>query len=674
MTAKSVSRSLANAGAPRAAPVPSRRAVALAGAVIALATFAAYYNTLSAPFIFDDEPAIVQNESIRKLWPLWSAMSPPPGASGAIGRPVVNLTLALNYALGGTDVRGYHGFNLALHGLAALALFGVARRTLRLPALRARFGDTAWPWAAAIALVWAVHPLQTESVTCVIQRSELLGGLFYLLTLYCFIRGVEAQETCGPLAAAPPAPTGGAMPAAAKHWFALSVAACLVGMASKEFMISAPFLVWLYDRTFVAGGFREAWRRRRGVLLALGATWLVLDAVMLTGLGRGGTVGFGYGVAWWEYALTQCRAVTLYLRLAFWPHPLVLDYGTAVVRSPWEVWWQGLLVLLLLGATTWAVLRKPMSGFLCVWFFAILAPSSSVVPLVTQTMAEHRMYLPLAAVIALVAAGLHAVAGRRAVWWLAVLAAPLGFATAQRNATYATAVGIWADSVARWPHNPRAQEDLAMALARAGRLDEAITRYQELFRLYPEYARGHYNLGNDLLAAGRIEAAVPAYQEALRLQPGFLDARINLGITSVRLGRLPEAIAQFETVLRQTPDSAYANFNLGQAYAQAGRISEAIPLCARAVWLMPEMAQGYHLLGNTLTKAGRTTEALTAYRSAVLLAPDDFEATMNLAGTLLTLGRAAEAAPVYEAALRLRPDHPLARQNLALARRTAGLQ
>ena len=174
---------------------------------------------------------------------------------------MVNLSLAINYALGGMATWGYHALNLAIHILAGLTLFGVVRRTLLQPSLLTRFGQAALSLALAVAVIWTIHPLQTEAVTYIAQRAESLMGLFYLLTVYCFIRGTES-ETPG-------------------IWYKLSVAACLLGMASKEVMISAPLMVLLYDRTFVGGSFRQAWERRRPLYMGLFGTWLLLGYLVV---------------------------------------------------------------------------------------------------------------------------------------------------------------------------------------------------------------------------------------------------------------------------------------------------------------------------------------------------------------------------------------------------------
>src|ERR1039458_595429 len=145
----------------------------------------AYHNSFTGPFIFDDMYTIRDNPTIRRVWPIWQALSPPHrGGTTVEGRPLINLSFAVNYALGAYHVWGYHALNLSVHILAGLTLLGVVRRTLRQPRLRGRFSAAADGLALATAVLWMVHPLQTESVTYIVQRAESLMGLFYLLTLY----------------------------------------------------------------------------------------------------------------------------------------------------------------------------------------------------------------------------------------------------------------------------------------------------------------------------------------------------------------------------------------------------------------------------------------------------------------------------------------------------------
>ena len=320
---------------------------ALAVAAILLAGLAAYSNSFRCPFIFDDK-IFVNQPAAQHLWPIRPLLKAP--------RPVAQFTLALSHSLGG-DVWGYHAFNLTVHLLAALTLFGVVRRTLTLPALSGaegplfapRFARASTALAFCIALLWALHPLQTESVTYIIQRMESLMGLFYLLTLYCFIRAVSHQDTdpvvCGRKAAllqgnTPGTATDSPFPGVLaswwrKKWYAAAVLACALGMGSKEVMVTAPLVVLLYDRTFIAGSFREALRRRWGFYLALAASWLIVSRQIMEAFAPGAkSAGFGFaGVTLLQYARSEPGVILHYLALAFWPSGLCLDYGWPVARK-----------------------------------------------------------------------------------------------------------------------------------------------------------------------------------------------------------------------------------------------------------------------------------------------------------------------------------------------------
>jgi tetratricopeptide (TPR) repeat protein len=359
---------------------------------------------------------------------------------------------------------------------------------------------------------------------------------------------------------------------------------------------------------------------------------------VLAGGRRGGTVGFGLGVSSWDYLLTQAKALALYLRLAVWPHPLVLDYGTEVVSGLGEVWAQALLVLGQLAITVVALRRRPVEGFLGAWCFLILAPSSSVVPLTSQTIAEHRMYLPLAAFAAGAMAGLWLRFGRRA--WLAagVWVVALGAVTVARNHDYRSALAIWEDTAAKAPANPRAHNNLVTELLPAGRIDEALAHGERSVALAPADASMHVNYGTALQLAGRTAEAVARYEKALRLDPASVDGRFNYGIILAGLGRLPEARGHFESVLRDRPGQAQARINLG----------------------------------NVLASLGLRAEAIREYQQALALQPDNPEGHYNLGNAMLSSGRLGEAAAEYEAALRLRPDYAKARTNLDQVRRLQG--
>jgi tetratricopeptide (TPR) repeat protein len=614
------------------------------GLVIVLATVAVYRATFSVPLLFDDVTSISSNPTIRRLA---TAFWPPPGTTVS-GRPVLNLSFALNYAISGNGVWSYHAVNLAIHLLAGLVLFGIVRRTLE-----ARLGQKSTVFGFAVALLWALHPILTESVTYVVQRAESLMGLFYLSTLYCFVRGASAGGTVG------------------KAWFAGSIAACALGMGTKEVMATAPLVVLMYDRTFLARGFRSALQLRRWLYAGLAATWLPLFSLVFAAHGRGGSAGFASGISWWRYALEQLPAIVRYLRLSLLPYPLIFDYGATVDVHPPVLIASAMTVAVLLAASLWAMVKRPEIGFLSASFFVLLAPSSSIVPVATEAMAEHRMYLPLIPIVVLVVAGIYRWTGRFAgpIW--VIVAASLSFATMERNEDYRSEETIWSDTVDHRPENERAQDNLGYILSTIpGRTDQAIAHYMEALRLKPDFIEAHYNLAYALLSKpGRLNEAIAHYEEALRLNPNLAEVQFNLARALEEVpGRTDDSVAHYEAAIRLRPDYAEAHYNLGYLLRMIpGRSQEAVKQLEEFVQLRPGNVEARYILGRALQDSpGRMGEAITQYGEAVRMKPDFVEARCNLGNALNSLGRTREAIDQYSEAARLAPNEATVHLNFAI--------
>lgn len=633
---------------------PFLRRTAAPVAIIVAAAFAAYANTFHVPFLFDDVSSIVDNPSIRQLWPPGPALSPPADWGFTVsGRPILNYSFALNYAISGVHVWSYHAFNLLVHILAGLLLFGLVRRTLVRPPLADRFGERAGPLALVIAALWTLHPLQTESVTYVAQRAESLMGLFFLLTLYAFVRSLDSfRPGC---------------------WRTISFLSCLLGVGTKEITVLAPLLVFLYDRTFVARSFRAAWRQRRWVHLSLVATWVPLAVLLATtGGNRGGTAGFNVGISWIGYWLTQFEAITRYLALSFWPHPQIFDYGKIVVTDIGAALGWAIPVVALVGATLMALWRWPVAGFLGAWFFALLAPTS-VVPGTLQMVVEHRVYLPLAAVIVFAVGSVAKSFGNRtAIAVGASLALVAGTLTMQRNQVYRDDTTMWEDVLAKRPGNARAHNNLGLALYHQGKFDAAVTRYRESVRLDPSDAHAHYNLGLALMSAGHPTDAIAPLVEAVRILPYFFSAHLNLGIVLTKLGRPGEALPYFAEALRYDPSPADTHFQLGVALAQLGRWPEAVQHYAQAVELRPNYAEAQSNWGVALIQMNSTSEAVDHFEAALSLNSDLADTHFNLGLAFASLGRSADAFAQYSDAVRLNPQHVDAQLNLGVALAQAG--
>ncbi len=623
-----------------------------------------YANSLWGTFIYDDGPAIVNNKYIRQLRPLRGLLSTQPQSSVA-GRPTVSLSLALNYAVSGYSVWSYHALNLVIHLLAGLTLYGIVRRTLLCERLRQRFGEHAAALAWLSAAVWLVHPIQTESVTYIIQRVESLMGLFYLLTLYAAIRAMQSGRVV--------------------LWSVVSVICCGLGMAGKEVMVTAPVLALLYDRAFAAGSFASAFRRRWGLYLGLSATWGILAGLMLSGP-RSATAGFSIGISPFDYAASQFGVIVHYIRLCFWPVGLCLDYKWPIAKGWVEIVPPMLVVTVLLAATAWGFVRNCKWSYPAVWFFAVLSPTSSFVPIADLAF-EHRMYLPLAGLVVLIVAGGYvslgylskrffpsriAAAYKLGGTLVIVIAVVLSWVTVLRNQDYRSAVSIWQTVVAAVPGNSRAHYNLGDALKSQGRLDEAIGQYRQALNADPYYVEVYNNLAAALQSQGRLEQAIGYYRRALEIKPDYADAHNNLAVALQSQGRLDEAVSHYSRALQLNPDLAAAHNSLGNVLVLQGKIDDAVSHYRRAIELSPDDAGVYYNLGTLFQSQGKVNEAISYYRQAIQVSPDYARAHNNMAILLLAQGNPDEAVGHYRRALELMPGNADVHYNLGVALQSQG--
>lgn len=609
--------------------------------------FLANANSFHVPFVYDDVASIPENPTLRHLWSS-SVWSPPPGTTVS-GRPVLNATLAINYACGELNVRGYHLTNLILHGITALLVFALLRRTFRSPRLERQFEGQGDRIAFFGAALWALHPLQTESVTYVVQRAESLMGLFYVLTLYGFVRGTAATTK--------PSALG---------WYAASVAAVALGMGTKEAMITAPILVLLYDGGFGAPSLRAAINRRWRVHALLCATAVLLGYIAWQGGARSGTAGLSAGVKPWQYALAQTRAIFEYVRLTVWPYPQIFDHGPFRML-PVRQYLASATVLGLLVCLALALHRRfPKVVWALGVFVLILLPTSSLLPIVTEPIAEHRLYLPLAAVIPLVVAGGFFFIGRAAtaIWLVAMLA--LGVLTFARNAVYRSEESLWTTTVQAAPANSRAHYCLALSLLGTPKNEKrAEAELRTALAVEPKYLAARLRLAELLSATERASESANEYQTVLRDYPDNFVAHNALGLSAFESGDLTSAAKHLERALQSRPKSAVAHNNLGGVLYEMGDFAGAAEHERTALTLDPNYAEAAYNLGNALARQNHPLEAKAAYERALGLNADYAAAHANLAAVLVQLRQRDAAIQHYRAALKLRPDLNFVRERLA---------
>jgi tetratricopeptide (TPR) repeat protein len=586
----------------------------LAAALIVAAGSLAYANSFTQLFAgADAKESIRDNHHIRQLWPLSEAMSLPllddaldsdEGGKGGtvVRRPILSLSFALNYQLSGLDPRGFHAGNLAIHLGAALLLFGIVRRTLR-----ERVADERGVLLAlVVALLWVVHPLQTEAVTYIVQRAESLMSFFLLLTLYCAVRALDAVR-----------------PGA---WYGCAVVACALGMGTKETMVVTPLLVVLYDYTFA-----PRWRPR--LYIGLAATWTVLLVLLLATAGDVAKDFEGGGTL--PYLLAQPGVVLHYLRLTAWPWPLHVYISTELfdVESTRQGLFPAVVVVALLAFTVWALWRRRWYGFLGAWFFLILAPTSSIIA-TSDVIQEHRMYLPLAAVVSAVVllgdAALRRLspAASRTRLGVAIVAAAvvlLGSVTRARNVDYHGEF-----SMVHPADLPEAYMILAQHHLYRGDLDAAANEAQEVLVDRSADRRdvvfAHFLSGFAAERRGELEAAATHFRQAVKLQPDLAYAQRELASILMRLGRLDEAAEQCELALQTRPRFPEAHYEYGMILMQQNRSAEAVEHLERAVALQPGFAEAHYELAMALLDGGDMDGARRQLRRAIELRADLTEA------------------------------------------------
>ena len=351
---------------PRVQWSPTPKVVYLCGVVlVVLAGIAAYTNSFSGTFVLDDHSWIIENPALRRFGTAWIAAL-------HSSRPVLVLSLALNYRISGLQTWSYHAFNLLVHIAAALVLTEIVRRTLlRSPADRIA-AVTAATLSVVVGLLWVVHPLQTESVTYIIQRSESLMAIFYLLVLLLVVIGAGSRKP--------------------QYWYGAAAICCVLAVMTKPVAVTAPIIVLLYDRCFLAGSWREVFRNRWGLYVGLAMTWIVLACLLQIAPSiewRESVGSSSARISPLTYGLTETGVVLHYLRLAIWPYPLSLEYDWMPKTNIRDALPSLCLLGGLLLLSGWLARHRREAAFLIASFVIILLPTSSFIP-ISDFVVEHR--------------------------------------------------------------------------------------------------------------------------------------------------------------------------------------------------------------------------------------------------------------------------------------------
>ena len=606
--------------------------------IVLLLGILVYSNTFAIPFAFDDIPNITDNFVVKDI-------------SRIIGpqilrenRPVTQLTFALNYRVHGFAVAGYHAVNLAIHLLNAVLVYWLTLLTFRTSraATHPAPEDGRPPFPAGwvplfTALLFVSHPIQTQAVSYIVQRSASLATFFCLLSLIAYIRA-RGDDT---------------PPRARYAFFAAAVVSAALAMKSKETAFPLPVVVLLYEFLFFAGDVRKRVFSVLALLLTMlivPLSYSVLRGVSVLDSVRG--IAEAAGISPGDYLTTQFRVVMTYLRLLLFPVNQNLDYDYPLFRTFWDP--QVVLSSLCLGGilsgAIYLLYRSSRTAgsdrwgyrviaFGVFWFFVTLSVESSVIP-IADVINEHRLYLPSIGFFLAAGAGAALIRTRLAdrstvvagafIPLLVIAVTGLSLAAYARNGVWRDAQTLWEDVVKKSPAKVRPRYNLGEVYLNQGRFADAIREFQTALRLAPDQAQSHYNLGMAYQKQGRLEDAVGQYQRALALDPKLVKAHHNLGAIYQQRGYLDDAIREYKTAIGLNPALPASHYSLAVVYLTQGRLAEAIEEYRTVIRLKPDHADAHNDLGVAYEDQGRLAEAIEQFRTAIGIQPDHQNANANL--------------------------------------------
>jgi tetratricopeptide (TPR) repeat protein len=621
------------------------------------------------PFTFDDKPTIVDNPIVRNL----SYFVHPSEASKFTGfaqhgslkkRYVGHLSFALNYRAHGLNVMGYHITNLLIHILNGMLLYSLIMMTFRTPRLSdSSLKDSSGTIALFAALLFVLHPVQTQAVTYIVQRFTSMAATFYLFSLVCYIRsrlGTVATK---------------------RHLlFALSVLFAALAMETKEVAFTLPASIALYEFMFFSGKIK----RRALYLIPLFLTMLIiplshleLDKPLLETLGEMDEATTIRDISRFDYLMTEFRVVVTYLRLLVLPVNQNLDYSYPIYGSFFNapVLLSFLFLSSILGLGVYLLYRSRstdsslrLSAFGIFWFFITLSVTSSIIPL--HVIYEHRMYLPSIGMITAFVIFISLLIKRRELTKsflipaMALIVVALTGTTYARNSVWKSEISLWRDVVQKSPDNARGHNNLGTAYDEEGMYDRAINHFRAAIRLLPTYAEAHNNLGAILEVKGMTEDAIQKYRTAVELKPDYEEAHNNLGTIYYATGRKNSALDHYRIVLKLNPYHAEAYYNLANIYQTEGLTDMAVEQYKAALKSKPDFAEAHNNLAVAYISKGLNRMAIEHLQLSLRLKPDNAEAHFNLGIAYLNKGFTEKARREFEAALKLRPGYQKAIEHL----------
>jgi len=592
-------------------PLSERRKNAFAFIAISLIILAIYSNTYNASWHFDDEPNIVDRTDLHLKELSWSGIKKTFFWGPRLYRPVACLSLALNHYFGKLNVFGYHVVNSLIHLLSALFLFLFIHQTLKLPILRQRYAGKAYDIALLATVFWVSNPVQTQTITYIVQRMASMAGMFYIMALYLYLKGRTTKEQSSQIT-----------------FYALCAIAALLSFGSKENTILLPVALFLYEILLLQEASLGEWLRHNRKLLVVSIIGIVtITVIYLYFVQEGNLFSFMgrykdrvFGLT--ERLLTEPRVIIFYISLLLYPvsSRLCVNHDISISHSLLDPPGTLLAILAILFIVIGAFIisrRRPLMAFCILFFFLNHLVESTFIPL--ELIFEHRNYIPsmlffVPVSVFLIKAISHysrqKIMRTIIISFIIILLITQGHSTFIRNFTWKTEESLWLDCIEKYPDLWRPQHNLARYYEKNNRLADAIAQYlitistkknsinrneevltyynlgwvyqkmkkekkalyyyQEVERINPTFAPMYINRGGILFAKGLLDEAMLEYQKAIKYDKKFPSAYSNLGFLQLLKGETEKATHNLELALKKGPGNARIFRHLGHAYRTKG--------------------------------------------------------------------------------------------------------
>lgn len=603
----------------------------LISGLLVLLAILLYFNTFGNSFVYDEKALIINNTFIRDTANIpfffsleyWKNCHP----GGKTYRPFRTVTFALDFALWGLNPWGYHLTNLLLYAANCVLVYLLMLRLVKMvtpfksappmdqPFRRMNPSSETVTVPFLTALFFVVHPIHTEAVAYIKNRSELITFLFYLAGFLLYFSFLRSGSTLKRITV-----------------YIAGLACFILGFITKEMAFSLPVMI---GAAIVLFKPKNTWKHSLGFTLPFYVTAAVYLVIKKTILGSVSMYDNPMPITLWQQIMTVMMTIGRYLKLLLFPIGLSVDHHFLVPNSflQTEVWLSCLGLVVLLGAVVVTTRRYKLTSYGLAWTVITLLPASNIIFIAGRPFAEQRLYIPSLGLCLVLASAFSCLSGvltrlfpekkgaTFAIYIALGVSLLYSYTTIKRNLDWKNPVTLWASAVKSEPGNPRAHNSLGMSYAEAGQTDNAIDSYLAAIEHDPYYIDAYYNCSVEYASIGKRQDSIALYRQMIKHLPDCALGYNYMGFEFTALKRYPEAISMFEKAIELQPDLANAVFGLGCVYNITGKLEAAITWYRKGIELEPDNPRQYHNLGLIYKNLGRKAECIELYKSLIRHAP-----------------------------------------------------